>query len=268
MNFFGKLIGAGVGFLFAGPIGLILGFFIGHLFDAGYLQRLLGGMRPHQAGHELIQRVFFNSTFKIMGYLAKSDGRVSEKEIAIAKRIMQDMGLSEEQRKNAIHQFNLGKQPDFRLERTLNELRQACIFQPNLLRTFLEVQIEIAFADGQQISPGKRAALQRIFNLLGIQGINFGQYEHQQQSSYNYQQHAQQPGYNPQQQLKEAYELLEINSDASDPEVKKAYRRLMSKNHPDKLIAQGVPPEMVKLATKKTQQIKSAYEAIKKSRGM
>ena len=64
----------------------------------------------------------------------------------------------------------------------------------------------------------------------------------------------------------EAYEMLGVSKNASDADVKKAYRRLMNQHHPDKLVAKGLPEEMIKLANEKTQQIKEAYERIKKSR--
>ena len=66
--------------------------------------------------------------------------------------------------------------------------------------------------------------------------------------------------------LEDAYAVLEISRDSNDREIKKAYRRMMSRPHPDKLVARGLPEEMMKLATKKTQEIQTAYELIKKSR--
>jgi DnaJ like chaperone protein len=66
--------------------------------------------------------------------------------------------------------------------------------------------------------------------------------------------------------IADAYAILEIGSNSSDKEVKKAYRRMMSRHHPDKLVAKGLPEEMMKIATEKTQEIQAAYEIIKKSR--
>ena len=63
--------------------------------------------------------------------------------------------------------------------------------------------------------------------------------------------------------LEQAYKALGVDSSASDKEVKRAYRRRMSEHHPDKLIAKGVPQEMIKLATARTQEIQAAYEVIK-----
>ncbi|KZZ15482.1 hypothetical protein A3751_17250 [Oleiphilus sp. HI0080] len=69
-------------------------------------------------------------------------------------------------------------------------------------------------------------------------------------------------------QLEEAYDVLGLEKECSDQELKRAYRRLMSQHHPDKLVAKGLPEEMMKLATEKTQQIKEAYELVKRNRNI
>lgn len=263
MNWTGKIIGGLIGLFIYGPLGALIGIFIGHLFDRGVMR----APNFHNKAHQLIQKVFFRSTFTIMGYLAKSDGRVSEKEIAFTEQVMAQMGLNTEQKRQAIAYFNEGKQPHFDVQQAVNELRQACLFQPSLLRTFLEIQMNLAFAEGD-LTPAKRAALQSICQQLGIQGFNFNQYEQQERASYDYQRHRQQARYDTGTLLKDAYQMLGVTPQDTDADIKKAYKRLMSKNHPDKLMSKGLSPEMIKLATQKTQQIKSAYETIKKARGM
>lgn len=270
MSWNGKIIGLIVGVLFAGPFGMFLGFTIGHLYDIGVLQRwfarLTGGQMPG-GSHQRVQQVFFDASFTVMGYLAKSDGRVSEKEINAARRVMDRMGLSMTQKHEAIDLFNRGKQAHFNLANTMQRLKQACWTQPSLLRTFLEIQMQIAYADGS-LSSGKRAALHAICAGLGVSSMVFEQFERQSRAESNYQRYSQQRTWgNPQQQLNDAYAIIGVAATAGDAEIKKAYRRQMSKHHPDKLMAKGLPPEMIKLANEKTQKIKSAYDLIKKQRG-
>lgn len=262
MGWNGKIIGVIFGLMLGHPLWVLIGFIVGHLFDIGYFQRFL--QKGMDRGAAEVQRIFLNSTFSVMGYLAKADGRVSESEIRTAEQIMQQMNLNAELRLEAIRLFNLGKQADFDLSAAIQNLRGACRRNPNLLRTFLEIQMQIANSEGQ-ISAGKRNALKTICQELGISGFVFDQFEQQayaEQSYQRYYQHRQDPA----QHLADAYQILNISKEATDAEVKKAYRRLISQHHPDKLMAQGLPPEMIKLANERTQKIKSAYETIKKSR--
>ncbi len=264
MKFKGKVIGALIGLLFAGPVGMALGFITGHLFDLGYFQTIFQAAQGNI--HTQSQQIFFNNTFKIMGYVAKSDGRVSEKEIQMARSIMSKMGLNEALKQQAMHFFSEGKEPYFDVDHALFELRQVCQIQPALLQIFLDIQLQMASADAN-LSAAKKATLEHICSELGIAGYSFNQYENQYQRQYRGQQqrpHAQSDTLS----LSDAYQILGIAQHATPEEIKTAYRRLMSQNHPDKLIAKGLPPEMIKVATQKTQRIKQAYELIKKGRGL
>lgn len=263
MGWNGKIVGVIIGLMLGHPLWVVLGLIIGHLYDIGFFNKLL--VKSIAKGGVKIQRVFFDCTFSVMGYLAKADGRVTESEIRIAEKIMQQMNLSPEMRLEAIRLFNQGKQADFNMSAAIQSLKSACWQFPNLLRTFLEIQIQIANADGQ-ISAGKRQALRAICEELGVQGFVFDQFEQQAYAEQSYQRYYHQQRQDPVQHLADAYQILNISKEASDAEVKKAYRRLMSQHHPDKLMAQGLPPEMIKLANERTQKIKSAYETIKKHR--
>lgn len=266
----GKIIGVFLGAVFGGPFGALVGIGVGHMFDIGlfdhWLKRI--GFSRNTSRQANVQQIFFNSTFTIMGYLAKSDGRVTENEIRTAGRVMDQFGLNVAMKREAIQLFTEGKQPSFDAGILLTQLKNACLLHPSLLRTFLEIQLQMAYADGQQISAHKRAAFQYICSQLGISHFNFHHFEQHYRSEQNYQQYRQQARQNPRQHLHDAYKILDVSSSADNSEIKKAYRRMMSKNHPDKLIAKGLPPEMIKVATQKTQQIRSAYETVKKTRNM
>jgi DnaJ like chaperone protein len=272
MSWNGKITGLLIGSILGKPLFMILCVVIGHFYDNGLLRRWFGlgeaGSRAGSFSKQRAQTVFFNVTFQTMGYVAKSDGRVSESEIVAARRIMEQMGLNEAMRQEAIRLFEEGKQASFNLDVALDKLKRASLSQRALLRMFLEIQIQMASAEGRNIGESKRRILQYICQYLGVAGFQYSQFEQQFRNEQSYYQHRYQARENPKQFLGEAYELLGITSNATDIDMKKAYRKKMSQHHPDKLIAKGLPPEMIKVATQKTQQIKSAYDQIKKARGL
>ena len=120
INVWGKVIGAFLGYLLAGPIGALFGIFIGHNFDRG-LRLNMSGMYTGYSGQEQhrIQDEFFKTTFQVMGHVAKADGRISENEIRVARSIMQRMRLGAKQKQQAIQFFNDGKRSSFNLEEAL-----------------------------------------------------------------------------------------------------------------------------------------------------
>ena len=136
MKIKGKIIGAAFGLLIGGPIGMTFGFIAGHLFDVGYFHAFLSAAQGNIHTHS--QQLFFNNTFRIMGYVAKSDGRVSENEINAARIIMSKMGLNEALKQEAIHLFTEGKESDFNINQALLELRQVYRLQPSLLQIFFQ----------------------------------------------------------------------------------------------------------------------------------
>lgn len=264
MNWSGKLIGAVLGFILAGPFGMVLGLVIGQYFDsaAGF---------PGSRQQSLTQRAFFRVTFLVMGHVAKADGRVSESEIRAARSIMHSMQLSSNMKQEAIALFTEGKSASFILDNAMRELQHYCGNQPNLLRMFLEIQFRAAAAEGD-INITKRRILEKLCQRLRFNAEDFFFFRSQQQHSH-YQQHQQQRQHYRQpppqkSSLDQAYAMLGIAASVPDAEVKKAYRKQMSRNHPDKLVAKGLPEEMIKIATEKTQEIKAAYEQICKARGI
>lgn len=266
MHIKGKIIGFLLGLYFFGPLGCMVGLFIGHLYDTGHFVGLGSVYNSHVGRHGELQQLFFDCTFSIMGFIAKADGHVSQREIQFAEQVMLQMQLTGARRERAISQFTQGKSASFDYQMVLSQLRGACRFQPALLRTFLDIQIRVANVNGK-MSPVTTEALRRVFLGLGLNESLFRQYYRRSQAGYNYQ-HYNQSGFSssPKQHLNDAYDILGVDASISDSELKKAYRRQMSKNHPDRLIAKGVPPEMIKLATQKTQQVKDAYETIKQHR--
>jgi DnaJ like chaperone protein len=255
MNWWGKIIGSGFGFMLGGPLGALLGAAIGHQLDKNMVVEL----DVHAGQTQRTQAAFFTAVFSVMGYVAKADGKVSRDEIGLAQQFMAQMRLSAEQRRAAIELFNQGKESGFDVNAVLQQFRSECHRQRNLMQMFLEILIATAMADGE-LHRAEHQALLRITTQLG-----FGEHHLEQLISMISARHPAQPA--ARHTLKDAYQLLGVPTDASDDDIKKAYRRLMSQHHPDKLVSKGLPEEMIKLATEKTAEIKTAYEQIRTARG-
>lgn len=266
MSWWGKVIGGSLGFVVGGPIGALLGGVIGHTFDKGLSG--LDGMSPlpNGANQERVQAAFFTATFSIMGRIAKADGQVSQEEIDQAMQVMARMQLNDEQTSAAQKLFSEGKSEDFDYRSVTQQLRKECGRQVNLLQMFMEIQLSTALADGD-LHPNEQSILMEVAEILGFNRRQFEQLlamvSAQQRFHYEGGSARQQaPAYN----LSDAYDVLGVSPSCSDAELKKAYRRLISQHHPDKLVSKGLPEEMMKMATEKTREIKEAYEFIKQQR--
>jgi DnaJ like chaperone protein len=259
MGWNGKIIGGALGLLALGPLGGLLGALLGHQFDAA----TAGPVTPEAAAAR-INGLFFPATFRIMGHIAKADGRVSEQEIAAARTIMHSLRLGPEQTRRAIEYYTEGKQPGFDAPAAVRELRSALWGQPQLAYFFIEIQLHAAVA-GNGLGEVPRQRLRRIATQLGIAPPDYAQLE----ALARWRSGARPAGPGSgEEQIAEAYRVLEVEPAASDEQVVKAYRRQMSRHHPDKLQANGVPESMLEHAKERTQQIRAAYELIRTHRGM
>lgn len=259
MGWWGKVLGGTFGFMLGGPLGALMGAAIGHSFDKG----VGTAHRLNPGDQERVQTAFFTASFSVMGHIAKADGHVSETEIAMAERIIAQMQLDTEQRKTAVALFQQGKEEGFPLDEVLQQFKYECHRRNNLIQMFIEIQLHAAYADGR-VDPAERQVLEKIAHNLGIPGFVMRQMEALVQAQY---QHQQQGPARAHTSLDEAYGILGVSKDDDQATIKKAYRRLMNQHHPDKLVAKGLPEEMMKLAAEKTHEIKMAYEAIKDAKG-
>lgn len=271
MSWLGKFLGGAFGFMLGGPLGAILGASVGHQFDIGMI-RLDAHEALRPGDQHRVQMAFFTATFSVMGHIAKADGRVSPEEISLANRIMDQMSISGEMRTTAVNLFQQGKSADFPLDDVLAQFYQECHRRTDLIRMFLEIQIQEALADGSLDSKEERLLL-HICGQLRVSRFDYDRLKMRVQAQqrfyeqgYQHQDYQSQQPYRGQSSLQDAYEVLGLTPSANDEEVKKAYRRLMSQNHPDKLVAKGLPEEMMKLAKEKTQKITKAYETIQQAR--
>jgi len=271
----GKFFGALVGFLITRNVwGAVMGAVIGHMFDEsarfGYASSpyAAAAAEANAAGAAAasVSEVFFRTTFELMGHVAKSDGRVSEAEIGAARRLMAELRLGPAEVNAAIDCFRAGKSRGFDADWSVEQLRAACGMRHDLLRAFMELQLRAALA-GNNMSQPARTILTRVAEQLGMSGLEFAYMEaalraRRQGGNGS---SGRPPSEKP---LAGCYEELEVGSHVSDQEVTKAYRRQMSRHHPDKLVANGLPESMAQVAKEKTQRIQEAYEAIRAARGM
>jgi DnaJ like chaperone protein len=259
---FGKIVAGLLGLLLFGLWGVLPGLLIGHWFDRG-LQHSLGFASPEHLAR--VRESFFKTSFLLLGLVAKVDGRVSEAEVAHTEDIIRQLGLGEEQRQAAIRLFKQGAAKDFQPRPVVSGFNELCRGQKQLQQTLLVFLVSLALADGQ-LDVAEQQALEMVAGYMGFSASDFARLVRMIEAQRHF--HGSAADAIPEKdQLKDAYLALGVDPDAGDREVKKAYRRLMSQNHPDKLIARGVPEEMVKMATEQSQEILAAYELIKKSRG-
>jgi DnaJ like chaperone protein len=265
MKWTGKVLGGVIGLMAGGPVGAALGALVGHQFDSAVDEgdRLSGpGIPPQKTAEQ-----FFLSTFRVMGHVAKSDGRVSEQEIAAARGVMNALRLESAQIAAAIDEFTRGKQSDFKVAEELARLRQACEGRPDLIRIFLEIQVRAALAGNNMEGP-VRKYLDRVAAALDVSAFELRQIEAVLRIRSGNFSREQRTTANAPQQLELAYKVLEVESSATNDEVVKAYRRALSRHHPDKLKANGLPESMIEHAKERTQQIIEAWDLIKERRGL
>lgn len=249
-------IGGFIGLLFGGWRGLfagaLIGFLIGRLLPLLLLRFAVGRIGQLQA-------VFLDTTFAVMGAMAKADGRVSVEEIRAAETLFDQLRLDATARETAKASFNRGKSSGFNLDAEVSRFASATRGQRVLHQMFLQIQLAALAADGQ-IHPAEHALLLRIARVLGLSEIEVDQLEALLRGG------ASSPGSSSRSSLDDAYRVLGVSADASDAELKRAYRKLMSENHPDKLAGKGLPESMREMAEQKTRLITAAYDRIEKAR--
>ncbi len=271
MSWLGKMIGGAFGFLMGGPLGAVLGTALGHQYDAGQKGPGTADPRLEDGDPQRVQMAFFTATFSVMGHLAKTDGNVSRAEIDAARATMDRLELSEELRLTAIQLFTEGKKPGFPINQALDQFRIECYRRPSLLRLFIEIQLETAYADGP-LRPSEERLLLQICDRIHLSRFDFfaikARLDAQQRLAHASYSRARRRPDPPVRKppIDNAYAVLGLRPSASAAEIKRAYRRLIGQHHPDRLVANGLPEEMVRVATEKTQQIRKAYELIAESR--
>lgn len=245
MSIWGKIIGGVAGFAIGGPLGGILGVAAGHAVDRAKIQSVEG----EGFDTDTRQVAFTTAVIVLCAKMAKADGQVTPDEIAAFKKMFQ---IPAEEMKNVGQLFNEAKKEATGFEPYAEQIGQLFAHEPAVLEELIAALFIIAKADGH-IHPNEMAFVEKVASLMG-----FGPHQFERLKTI----HLGSAGEaNP-------YEVLGLDKEASDKEVKSAYRKLTLENHPDTLMAQGVPQEFIDLATEKMATINAAYDSIAKQRGL
>lgn len=247
-GFFGFILGSA---LHIGLFGLTFGLWLGHQFDEALKNSKL--LWSNTVNTNSIPKLY-QHFFGILGHIAKSDGMVSQKEIDIASALMAQLNLTREtQKKSAQKAFNNGKKVAFPFQSILMQIQIQCLINPNLKQLLIQSIVAMRHTD----SPIHQNKERLIIFALQQLNVTFQQKTHQRAHQATYQPTPSQSD----------YKLLGVDFGVNKENLKKAYRRLMHKHHPDRLTAQGATDAEIKRATKKTQEIKAAYERISIAKG-
>ena len=252
------VIGAIIGLFAGGPVGALIGGFIGYFAGMALQQTVIGGLRVAQT--DLI-----DSVFAVMGAVCKADDVVTRDEIDTVKQVFGMLRLNDEQRRQAKAAFNAGKQPDFDLDAAVDRFAAISRGRAPLVQLFMQLQCMAVAADGK-IHPAEHTMLVRIAGRLGLSEQDVSQLESLLRAATGGAAGGA-SGRPTQARLADAYAALGVAPDAAPADIKPAYRKLMSKNHPDKLASRGLPESMRAVAEERSREINTAYDLIKSSRG-
>ena len=261
MSWIGKILGGGMGMLMGGPIGALLGGAIGHLFIDSQFEEIASTEQPGQqtgrrpsptfSNQEQKQAVFFASVFAMLGKMAKVDGKVSQTEIKVVEAFMRDhLRLNKQSRMFAVNIFNRAKNDPYPYIQYASEFARHFHDDTNMRMLLFEMLFQVAAADGV-IHSAEEHLLRQTIRYLNISVHLFDELKARLT-----------PTADP------AYAVLGVSPDASDDEVKKAFRAKVMEYHPDKIVSKGLPEEFLKFAEEKFKEVNEAYDRIKDARGL
>jgi len=208
---------------------------------------------------------FVRALFSTMGHLAKTDGRVSEDEIRAARLVMHRLGLSPAQVRRAIAWFDDGKVQGFPLVQTLREVRRVSGRSGSKRTLFLRLVLEVVLAK-DSLSKEERGRIWVICKEFDIGRVELAQLEAMIRAQKGFRRSP--AGDADAARVRSAYEALGVSADSSNDEIKKAYRRLMNKNHPDKISGSNPGADVIAEAEKRTREVRGAYEMLKARRSI
>ena len=269
----GKIVGLILGFTLAQAPGALMGLLIGHIFDSVSISRV----KPKRATQQsrVVERpsaeisvndqIYFDTLFSVLGNFAMSGGKVATSYLNELHNIMRQMHLDENAQRNAWDWYRHAQHEDFNLRQALFGFTRHSGTQPEYSQHFLQTLVQFANFH-KPINEAQYNMLVTVAHTLGLSSSLFAHLAPKPQpGSQGKKEHTQtQKTFT----LEDDYKMLNIKSTVSNAEVKWAYRKLMSRYHPDRLMSKNLPEELIQLATRRTQEIKNAYEKILDARGL
>ncbi|TVR96883.1 MAG: molecular chaperone DjiA [Rhodospirillales bacterium] len=249
MGIWGKVIGSFAGFAVGGPLGALLGAVAGHAVDRIRVeQTALGGNGdlPPQLADGARQAAFTVAVIVLGAKMAKVDGTVNRVEIEAFKQVFQ---VPPEEMRNVGRIFDMAKRDAGGFEPYARQVASLFRDEPTLLEELLAGLFHIAQADGA-VKPAELAYLRKVADIFGLDKRAFERV------------HAMFAG----RAEPDAYDVLGVNRAATSDEIKAVYRRLIRENHPDTLVAKGMPQEFVDVANQRMAAINAAYDRIREER--
>ena len=262
--YWGKIIGFLVGFLSRNPWVLLIGIFLGHQFDLGLAEKYRTYQKQSKNSFVLPES-FVRTLFEIIGHLAKVDGRVTEDEIRSARMIMQRLNLSTLQINRAIYWFNEGKNPKYPFIEKIRNLHLTTAHDTRKRLIFMQLLLEVLIAK-KDFKREERSLMMKICSGLEISQIEYSQLEAMIRAQRAFKRSPE--GDLDESRVLNAYETLGISPETSNKEIKMTYRRLMNKNHPDKIASKNPSKAEILEAEHKTRKVRAAYELLKARRSI
>lgn len=245
MSIWGKVLGGVAGFAFGGPLGALLGAVAGHAIDKAH-----GGSPAlgRVSSAEQRQVAFTLAVIALGAKMAKADGQVTRDEVEAFKQLFH---IPPDEMNNVAKIFDRAKASTAGYEMYAQQVAHLFPHEPAVLEELLGGLFAIAKADGV-VHPAELDYLKHVSDIFG-----FSQHTFERITATHGDPNKADP-----------YRVLGVEATASDGEIKSAYRKLIVENHPDKLMAQGMPQEFIDLANDKMATINAAYDKIKKIRGL